>query len=78
MNQGRWSAEEHEQFVEGYKRHGRQWKILAEVVSCFAVQGHSFRNLVADILLSVNVILDYHTDSPANSNTRAKVLQQIV
>lgn len=33
MNQGRWSAQEHEQFVQGYKRHGRQWKVLAEVIT---------------------------------------------
>lgn len=33
MNQGRWSPREHAQFVQGYKRHGRQWKLLAEVIT---------------------------------------------
>ena len=32
MLQGRWSPEEHEMFVRSVEQHGRQWKLLAEVV----------------------------------------------
>jgi SHAQKYF class myb-like DNA-binding protein len=32
LRTGRWTAEEHELFVDGYKRHGKSWKDIAALV----------------------------------------------
>ena len=35
--EGRWSPEEHDLFVKSFEQHGRQWKLLAEVVRWLVV-----------------------------------------
>ncbi len=41
MLPGRWTSDEHDMFVKSYEVHGRQWKLLAEVVSAVQCAGRA-------------------------------------